>query len=386
MRRSAELALIERIRLHQAAGRSTDATAASVKIPTSDYTSISRLEDERALLASAPAVAGLSGLLPSPGCHATVNIGDSPVILTRANDGELSALLNVCRHRGAEVARGCGTAARLVCPYHGWTYDLRGELVSRPRSNYFDDVSGEGLVRLPVAEKNGLIWLSADPDAEIPDRPLQGAETDLAPLSMEKYRLFARTEFTRPINWKLGIDTFCEAYHLRVLHRETLSPMIHSDYALFDAFGLHGRLVSPRRSLDSLLERARDEWALLPHATILWFLVPNAVLIHQQDHIELYQARPGASPDEARLSVQMYVPPDSERSEDHWRRNFDLLVEVTDTEDFATAAGIQRGYYTGAQDHITFGRNEPALQHFHRSLDSMLHAMSRHGKTEPRKG
>ena len=61
----------------------------------------------------------------------------------------------------------------------------------------------------------------------------------------------------------------------------------------------------------------------------------------------------------------MYVPPDSERSEDHWRRNFDLLVEVTDTEDFATAAGIQRGYYTGAQDHITFGRNEPALHHYH---------------------
>ena len=57
---------------------------------------------------------------------------------------------------------------------------------------------------------------------------------------------------------------------------------------------------------------------------------------------------------------------------EHWQKNFDLLVEVTDTEDFATAAGIQRGYRSGAQTHVTFGRNEPALQHYHRSLLTLL--------------
>src|SRR5690606_4494929 len=98
----------------------------------------------------------------------------------------------------------------------------------------------------------------------------------------------------------------------------------------------------------------------LPHATILWFLVPNTVLLHQQDHIQLYQSRPGRTPDEAHLTVTLYVPKDSARSDSYWQKNFDLLVGVTDTEDFATAAGIQRGFRTRAQDHVVFGRNEPA--------------------------
>ena len=110
----------------------------------------------------------------------------------------------------------------------------------------------------------------------------------------------------------------------------------------------------------------------MPHGTILYFVVPNTVLIHQQDHFQLYRSRPGAVPGEAHLDVALYVPVDSPRSDAYWQRNFDLLVEVTDTEDFATAAGIQRGYGTGAQTHVTYGRNEPALQHFHRSLDALL--------------
>ena len=63
---------------------------------------------------------------------------------------------------------------------------------------------------------------------------------------------------------------------------------------------------------------------------------------------------------------------DTERSERYWEKNFELLIGVTDAEDFATAAGIQRGFGTGAQTHVTFGRNEPALQHFHRSIDALL--------------
>ncbi|MGB7239617.1 MAG: SRPBCC family protein, partial [Rhodococcus sp. (in: high G+C Gram-positive bacteria)] len=109
-----------------------------------------------------------------------------------------------------------------------------------------------------------------------------------------------------------------------------------------------------------------------PHATILWFLVPNTVLIHQQDHVQLYQSRPGRTAGEAHLTVSLYTPPNSARPDKYWAKNFELLVDVTDTEDFATAAGIQRGYQTRAQGHVMFGRNEPALQHFHRSLATLL--------------
>lgn len=363
--------LIDRIASHRAAGRGTDVAEAVMRVPVEAYTDAGRLERERRLIADAPALVGLSGLVPRPRSYATVDIGDHSVVVTRDDDGAVHAMLNVCRHRGAEVTSGCGSAARLSCPYHGWSYALDGTGVSRRRGEHFDGEPSP-LRRLPVLERDGLIWASADPDGSIPEQPLHGAEHELAPLGLGELRLFGTTSFTRSLNWKLAIDTFCEAYHLSTLHRTTLAPLIHDDFALFDTFGPHGRLIATRASIAELDGLPRDRRRLLPHATILWFLVPNTVLLHQQDHIQLYQSRPGRTPDEAHLTVTLYVPARSERSDAYWQKNFDLLVTVTDTEDFATAAGIQRGYRTRAQDHVVFGRNEPALQHFHRSVDELL--------------
>ncbi len=364
-------ALIERIEHHRAAGRGTDTAPSVMHVPVSDYTDVERFARERQVIATAPAVVGLSGLVPTPRSFATVMVGDQPVVVTRDDDGSVHAMLNVCRHRGAEVAQGCGSAARLTCPYHGWVYGLDGAGMSRRRGEHFD---GElvGLTRLPVLERDGIIWTCGDPDGTLPDQPLHGAERELGPLGLDRLRWFGTRTFTRPINWKLAVDTFCEAYHLTTLHRTTLAPLIHDDFALFDDFGPHGRMIATRRSIAELDDMAPDDRRLLPHATVLWFVVPNTVLIHQQDHIQLYQSRPGSSPDEAHLDVSLYVPTDDGHDDHYWRKNFDLLVDVTDAEDFTTAAGIQRGAHTRAQEHVVFGRNEPALQHFHRSIDRLL--------------
>lgn len=365
-------ALLDRIAEHRLAGRGTDVADSSLQVPVGTYTSRDRFDAELSMLRRQPTVIGLSGLVPAAGSYAVVDVGGSSVIVTRGAGGVVSAMLNVCRHRGAEVAAGCGTAAVLTCPYHGWTYRPDGSPAARRRGEHFDDVEPSPLVALPVSEQHGLIWVSADPDGEIGPEPLAGAEVEIAPLDLGTYRLFRTHTFTRPMNWKLGIDTFCEAYHLGSLHRETLSPMIFSDYALFDAAGPHGRLVATRRNIVELDDADPADRSLLPYATILWFLVPNAVLIHQQDHIQLYRSRAGSAPGEAHLDVALYVPPDSPRSDRYWEKNFELLVDITDTEDFATAAGIQRGFGTGAQSHVTFGRNEPALQHFHLAIDALL--------------
>lgn len=367
--------LIERILAHQSEGRhSTDTVAHTLTVASDTYASEHRLAAERQLFTHQPMVAGLSDLLPGPGTHAAIDVGDRPVLLTRDGDGRVAAMLNMCRHRGAQVATGCGSASLLSCPYHGWTYRLDGTAAARRRSEFFEDEPPTDLISLPAAEIDGIIWVCADPDGTIGDDPLRGAAVEIGPLDLGDHRLFDTTSFTRPLNWKIVIDTFTEAYHVAVLHEASLAPMIHSDFALFDAFGGHGRLVSARRSIDGLGDTDPGTWSLLPHATILWFLVPNTVLIYQQDHAQLYQARPGSHAAEAHIDVALYVPRDSKRSEDHWRKNFDLLVSVTDTEDFATGIGMQQGFSTGAMESVVFGRNEPALQHFHRSLDSLLAA------------
>lgn len=364
--------LIRRIQAHQRAGRGTDVAPSSMSVDPTVYTCPDRLTAERRMFASTPTLAGLSGLVGTPGSYATVDVGGRPTIVTRDREGQVHAMLNACRHRGAEVKAGCGEARKLVCEYHGWSYGLDGAAIARRRDEHFADRPAQGLVTLPVLEADGLVWVHPDPNGEIPTQPLHGAERELVPFALGDCELFASTEFTRELNWKLAIDTFCEAYHVGTLHRRTLAPMIHSDFAVFDAFGPHGRMIATRKSIDELPAEPDGSWDLLPHATILYFLVPNTVLVHQQDHIQLYQSRPGRHPGEAHLTVSLYVPRGLERPDRYWRKNFDLLVEVTDTEDFATAAGMQRAFAGGGLPEVVFGRNEPALQHYHRSLQALV--------------
>ena len=66
------------------------------------------------------------------------------MLIVRRLDGSLGAFLNVCRHRGARIAEGCGSdkfgsggARSFSCPYHGWTYGLDGSLVARPEEASF---------------------------------------------------------------------------------------------------------------------------------------------------------------------------------------------------------------------------------------------------------
>jgi hypothetical protein len=49
-------------------------------------------------------------------------------------------------------------------------------------------------------------------------------------------------------------------------------------------------------------------------------------------------------------------------------------MATVELQDFPTCEGMQRGFLSGAQDSIVFGRNEPALQHFHRSITTALAA------------
>ncbi|WOD07622.1 Rieske (2Fe-2S) protein [Marinomonas sp. GJ51-6] len=68
--------------------------------------------------------------LPKKGDYVTYNIANYRMIIVRGNDDEVRAFHNSCRHRGSMICREAkGFAAKLVCPYHNWTYDFDGSLV-----------------------------------------------------------------------------------------------------------------------------------------------------------------------------------------------------------------------------------------------------------------
>jgi hypothetical protein len=95
----------------------------------------------------------------------------------------------------------------------------------------------------------------------------------------------------------------------------------------------------------------------------------------QGDHLETWHVYPaGNNVDESVMCVSLYTPETAttESARRHWDRNMELLLATVDKEDFPVSEGIQRGFYSGAQDVILFGRNEPSLQHFHKAIKAAL--------------
>ena len=360
--------------------RTTELAEAVFLNPTTTYTCSTQAAREQELLfRGGPLFFGLSCELPKPGDWRADDLSGVPVLVVRAGDGRLNAFLNVCRHRGAKVASGTGSGRRnFVCPYHAWTYDLEGRLTRLHPEFAFPglDCAQRSLVRIPVAEKYGMIWVQATPGADLDvDALLGGLGPEMASYKLDSYSHYETRTLAKEMNWKLVIDTFLETWHVATLHRETVGPIFQPNVNAFDAFGRNGRLIIPRRTLLENAKEAEGRWDLLTHSAIVYTLFPNALLVWQGDHIETWRSFPVAgAPDRCIAEAALFAPerPETDKAKQYWDRNMDLLMRTVDAEDFPVCLDIQRGFAAGAQAHITFGRNEPALGHYHRSLQGAL--------------
>lgn len=352
----------------------------SVRNPASAYTDPERFERERAVLFRGwPSLVGLSAECPEPGDYLTADLGGVPVVAVRQRDGSLRAFVNACRHRAATLLRGQGCTRRsIVCPYHGWTYGLDGRLLARPRAEPgFDDVPRRELPLRPVAvaEAHGLVFAragGAEPFGV--EAALHGAEEELAGYGFERYCPIESRTQELPFNWKLVLDTFTEPYHIPWLHRSSIAPDYIADQWILDHYGPHSRLIGLRTSVRAELEKPDEaDRRLLPHGTTQYLLLPNAVLVHQIDHLELWRLTPLAV-DRTRATTSVLAPraPASEKERAYWVKNLDALLAVTDSEDFPAMARVQANLASGAVPELVYGRMEPALVHLHRAIDAAL--------------
>jgi phenylpropionate dioxygenase-like ring-hydroxylating dioxygenase large terminal subunit len=356
--------------------------AASVHNPAGAYTSVDRFGAElRVLFGGLPLLAGLSCEVEAPGSYLTTTAGRVPVAVVRQSDGQVRAFVNVCRHRGATLLGAPrGEALRkITCPYHAWTYGLDGCLRSFPGAAAgFDDVdkATHGLVELPVAEEYGLIFVRSDPNGApfTVDEALQGAEEELADFGLGGYVHVETRSREWQMNWKLMMDTFTEPYHIPWLHKDSIAPYYLFDRWIHDTYGRHPRMIGTRKSvMDELAKPNEDEWDLLPHGTIQYLLVPNAVLVHQVDHLELWRLTPVAV-DRTLAVTSVYAPspPISEKARDYFVKNLDVLLGVTNTEDFPAQEQVQRNLASGGLAEVVYGKMEPALAHYHVAINKLL--------------
>lgn len=224
-----------------------------MQISTDRYTARDVAERERdTIWMRTWQVAGRVDDIPDPGDWLEYRLFDQSYVIVRGSDGEIRGFVNACRHRGnkifAERSGTCGTAGRIVCPYHSWSYDLDGRLsrVSRPDLVGPIDKGQHGLLQASVECFAGFVFLNPDPDAKPLSEFLGEAAGLLEPYHLEEMVPVLNVRESVDCNWKVVVDAFSEGYHIDSIHPQLLRIMtIESEKERFGFFGDHFVVAVP---------------------------------------------------------------------------------------------------------------------------------------------
>jgi phenylpropionate dioxygenase-like ring-hydroxylating dioxygenase large terminal subunit len=241
-----------------------DFSEVNLKLSTDRYRSREYHERERKRLwMKVWQIAGRADELPQKGDWKTYQLFDQSFLIVRGKDNHIRGFVNACRHRGNQLCRGKGSAARFTCPYHKWSYGLDGQIlaVSRPDFNgTIEDFVGPkdslGLVEVPVECFAGFIFLNPDRDAP----PLEDFLGDAAAV-LEAYRIDEMVPVGMNVreqiacNWKVVMDAFQEGYHVQAVHPELVQFMDMSRER-FSPIGRHGATTVPFAA-DNNVEKIR---------------------------------------------------------------------------------------------------------------------------------
>jgi phenylpropionate dioxygenase-like ring-hydroxylating dioxygenase large terminal subunit len=376
--RDVTVALAKRMLAFHEAG-TTEQAAEVYRVPAAHYIDTERwqLEMDR-IFRRVPLPLALTCELREPSAFKAMDALGVPVLIVRGADGTARAFVNACRHRGAIVVpEGCGHARRFTCPYHGWVYDQGGSLAGLYGEESFGlpDKTSMGLAPLPCDERAGLVFVTLTPGAGLDiDDWLGDYGPELATLELDSWHVFDRRQQPSPA-WKVAYDGYLEGYHFSTLHKTTIFKDNMSNLMAVDAYGPHQRVMFAKHTLPALRDQAESEWRPTDHIGPVHTVFPcMAIAGAWRDFALVSQLFPGPTADRSH-TVQTFItryPAVTEEERVRAEQASDFLFTVVRDEDYATGLGITRALLAGVSQEFVFGRNEPALHHFHRWVDQLV--------------
>ncbi len=386
MKHQEQVRVIKGLLHHLDNGTNVDA-GGQVRNPVSAYTSKEIASDEwLSFFQDHTQLLGLSADLPENGSFFTNTDLGKPILCTRDHDGQFHAFLNVCRHRGTIVeSEPRGKKNVFSCPFHAWSYSPKGDLVSLPQEHQFGpvDKSCHGLITLPAEEKYGMLFVHPNPEGELTIDEMLG---DLAPefehWDLAQYEYQSATRYDHAMNWKLAIDTFGETYHFNVLHKDTLAHTLYGNVQIYDRYKRNHRMLLCQKNIETLRDIPEEDWNVLKATIPVYYIFPNIQLILGIAGPTLVRVYPDAdNPDNSFSEISFYLHPEVKKmaeQPEHRQLYEDIenrmhgFAEIIQMEDYVAAASSHVGALSGAQEYVTFGRNEPALHHYHNTYREAL--------------
>ena len=359
--------------------RSTDQADDIMRVDSRSYVDTARWNEEmEKIYKRLPILAAMSGELPGPGTYMTRNLLGVPLLLTRLKDGSVRAMLNVCAHRGMQVADGKGKCEKFSCPYHAWLYGNDGSLLRIYAEDTYGDVdkAAMSLTQLPVFERGGMIFAVLTPGLETDfEGFLGGMMDDVESLGFKDWH-YCGSRVIQGANWKITYDGYLEGYHFAAAHPQTINQRTYSNIMQFQAQGPHLMIGFPQRSMGKLKDIPQEQW--YQHENNGYDFVrtffPNCSIFVAPEITQVAQLIPGPTPGE-NTTILHYIhhtAPATDEERKGLETMMDWLKDVVEEEDYKLGLKVQEGLASGAHKQVTFGRNERGNQYFHRWIDYYL--------------
>jgi choline monooxygenase len=341
--------------------------AAAATPPKSWYVEPAFLELERAkVFARTWQYACPLDLLREPGDFARVDLLGETYVVLRNAQGELRGFHNVCRHHAAELLAGTGCVQEIVCPYHGWTYDLDGRLARAPRMGALQGFTREGfsLSRVAVEAWGPLVFLHPGSPQRSVREELSELEQRLQSFGMDGLRHVTRRTYPMRCNWKVFVDNYLDGgYHIAHLHGGLASQLELGAYRT-ECFERSSIQTCPGGAEASF--RGQDFRERIGQGALYAWIYPNLMLNRYGPILDINWVRPLAA-DRCEV-VFDYWYPESQRSDGFVEASL-AASDAVQQEDVGISESVQRGLGSSSYDQGRYAPSvEMAMHHFHRLL------------------
>ena len=353
--------------------------------------------------------------IPEGGDYRTYQIGPYPIFILRQDDGSIAAFHNTCRHRGARILQQPSgvVGARLVCPYHRWSYDTSGRVVGCGNIGARGDVSDLRLKPVHVRRLAGLIFvcLAEEPPDDFADMASQiGSYLD--PHTLAHAKVARQIDLIEDGNWKLTIENNRECFHCGG-HPELLKSLFHfigdftADSMSDEERVTYGRYQVARARALASWERAALPWQRIEHlhgrptafrterlilegegesmtfdskvackrllgsfqeaalGTLHLHVQPNAWFHFLSDHIMTFSVIP-LGRERTLVRTTWLVHAEAEEGKDYDVNNLTRVWEATNAQDAEFVAETQRGVTSPRYEPGPLSSTEFMVDYFHR--------------------
>jgi choline monooxygenase len=365
-------------------------------LPNECYTSSEYLMIEREkIFKDKWSIIGIGSSVPNSGNAKPYNLLGIPLIILRDKENKIRVFHNVCSHRGFKLlSEPCSLKNVLRCPYHSWSYNFDGKLVSTPHigglniheSDKFDKSQSN------LKEVKSKVWMDIifininNNEIEFDEyvKPLEDRWSKL--ISKEDQNLLVNSKdygyFSLDVqsNWKFAIENYCESYHLPTIHPELNKISNISDHyhiqGLPNRFAGQGskkynQLIKENKAFDNFKKWPKD----LSKNSEYIALFPNVMIGLHIDHFYVFWLEP-ISINKTKEHLAMYYVGDSSANGKEFKsmrkENARIWKDVM-SEDIKAVEGMQEGRNSPAYNGGNFSpvMDNPTHQ-FHKWVASNL--------------